>query len=191
MKLFPRLFLPLIAGMLIGGSLVLQIMDRPAPAADQMTPAQPAPVGYDMPHMKRPNLVVADLARSLVIYRDILGFTAGDIATSGPNSFSYPVFNIPAGTPMRSVALHEPGEQRVIALTELASLDLPRPHDAPYMSTVVIGITDLEGKFARLADMGLSVTETRIAEGAEFTFIEQAFTDPDGHLIVCYEVMTP
>ena len=50
-------------------------------------------------------------------------------------------------------------------------------------------VTDLEGKFAKLESMGLRVTETRVAGGADFTFIEQAFVDPDGHLVVCYEVL--
>jgi len=53
----------------------------------------------------------------------------------------------------------------------------------------VIGIDDLKGKFEKLEAMGLTVSETRIAGGTDFKFIEQAFVDPDGHLIVCYEVL--
>lgn len=153
-------------------------------AASQATPSRA------MPHVKRPNLVVKDLARSIAIYQDVLGLSANPISVSGEDSFSYPVFNIPRDAQIRGVTFDSPREKRVLALTELASLDLERPHDAPFMSTVVIGVTDLAGKFEQLKAMGLSVTETRIAGGAEFKFIEQAFVDPDGHLIVCYEILT-
>jgi len=160
-----------------------------APTGAEPTSASTSAASYDMPHVKRPNLLVTDIDRALSVYRDVLGFGASEPAVSGPDSFSYPVFNIPKGTPMRSVTLHEAAEQRVLALTELKGFDLPRPVSAPYLSTVVIGITDLEGKFAKLEAMGLTVTETRIAGGADFKFIEQAFVDPDGHLIVCYEIL--
>jgi len=139
--------------------------------------------------VKRPNLVVSDLSRSLGIYRDILAFTASDISNYGANSYSYPVFNIPEGVPIRGVTLHEPGEQRVLALTELATLDLPTPTNTPHMSAIVIGVTDLENKFEQLAALGLTITEPKIASGADFDFIEQAFVDFDGHLVVLYEVL--
>ena len=143
----------------------------------------------EYPHVKRPNLVVADLSRSLSIYRDILDLTASEISTYSDQSYSYPVFNIPEGVPIRGVTLHEPGEQRVLALTELASLDLPTPSNAPHMSAVVIGVTELAAKFERLEALGLKVTEPKIASGADFEFVEQAFVDFDGHLIVLYEVL--
>jgi len=175
----------LMAGLVIGALLAVQIMDRPSavPAAEKTV------VSYKMPHVKRPNLLVADLNRSLAVYRDILGLSASAPSVSGPDSFSYPVFNIPKGTPMRSLTLHEDAEQRVMALTELKGFDLPKPVSAPFLSTVVIGIDDLKGKFEKLEAMGLTVSETRIAGGTDFKFIEQAFVDPDGHLIVCYEVL--
>lgn len=141
------------------------------------------------PHVKRPNLVVSNIKQSLTIYRDILGLTAGEIGTSSAQSYSYPVFNIPKDAPIRSVTLSEPGENRVLALTELATLDLPRPSNAPHMSAVVIGVTELEAKFQEIKALGLWTTEPKIAGGAEFEFVEQAFVDFDGHLIVCYQVL--
>lgn len=147
-----------------------------------------APV-IEYPHVKRPNLVVSDIERALTIYRDILGLTASEIGTSSPDSYSYPVFNIPDGAQIRGATLHEPGEQRVLALTELATLDLPRPSATPHMSAVVIGVTDLVGKFEQIEALGLKTTEPKIASGADFDFVEQAFIDYDGHLIVLYEVL--
>ena len=149
--------------------------------------AKPAPIEY--PHVKRPNLLISDIDRSLTIYRDILGLTASEPSFSGAGSYSYPVFNIPKGTPMRSITLHEPGERRVLAFTELKGFDLPAPNKAPHMSAVVIGIDDLPAAFEKIKAMGLEVTESKIAEGVEFNFIEQAFVDFDGHLIVCYQIL--
>ena len=147
-----------------------------------------APV-IEYPHVKRPNLVVSDINRALTVYRDILGLEASDISTSSAESYSYPVFKIPKGAQIRGATLHEPGEQRVLALTELATIDLPRPSNAPHMSAVVIGVTDLAGKFEQIEALDLETTEPKIAAGVDFDFVEQAFIDHDGHLIVLYEVL--
>ena len=77
----------------------------------------------------------------------------------------------------------------MLALTELATLNLPRPSAAPHMSAVVIGVTGLEGKFEQIEALGLITTEPKIAGGVDFDFVEQAFVDFDGHLIVLYEVL--
>lgn len=153
----------------------------------------PAPVvkqtEFAYPHVKRPNLLVADLERSLEIYRDILGFEDAEIGTSGLDSYSYPVFNIPREARMRFVYLGEPGEDRVFGLTEINNVDLPRPADRPYMSTVVIGITGFDEAYEKLRALGLDTTEPRVSGGSEFTFKEGRFVDPDGHMIVIYEVL--
>jgi catechol 2,3-dioxygenase-like lactoylglutathione lyase family enzyme len=47
------------------------------------------------PTFKRINLCVADLNRSLAIYRDILGFTIDYQKDSKEDSYSYPVFTFP------------------------------------------------------------------------------------------------
>ena len=176
-------------------ALLLASCGQPANSGTDAAPSVPAPAtaapatDHVMPHIKRPNLVVADIERALTIYRDILGLTAGEVGESSAESFSYPVFNIPAEAKLRSVALSEPGEARVLALTEVTGIDLPSPPAAPHLSATVIGITDLAAKFEQIAALGLKVTGTKIDEGADFTFIEQAFVDYDGHLIVCYEVL--
>ncbi|MGB6317853.1 MAG: VOC family protein [Litorimonas sp.] len=145
---------------------------------------------FAYPHVKRPNLLVADLDRSLVIYRDVLGFEAAPIGTSAPDSYSYPVFAIPPEGRMRYTYLGEAMEDRVFGLTEVKNVELPRPADrAPYMSTVVIGVTGIETIIEKLGAMGLEMTEPRVSGGSEFTFTEVSFIDPDGHMIVLYEVM--
>lgn len=158
---------------------------------DTPTPQQPPATAFKIPNMKRPNLVVSDLERALSIYRDVLGLQASAIDEGSKDSFSYPVFNVPSEANMRFASLHEPGEERILALTEITGMTLPTLPSAPHMSAVVFGIADLEAKFAKLEAMGLTVTASKIADGADFRFLEQAFIDPDGHLIVCYEILPP
>ena len=146
-------------------------------------------VSYDLPHYKRVNLLVADLERSLTIYQDILGFSAGNISESSTTSFSYPVFNIPTEARMRYTYLGEAGEDRVFGLTEVKNVALPKPSDLPHMSASVIGVSDLKGKIKKIEALGLETTDSKVAGGSEFTFIEQAFVDFDGHLIVLYEIL--
>ncbi len=44
--------------------------------------------------LKRVNLLVRDLDRSLAVYRDILGFRNAQVSQSSPQSYSYPVFRL-------------------------------------------------------------------------------------------------
>ena len=90
---------------------------------------------------------------------------------------------------MRYTYLGEPGEKRVLGLTEVRNIDLPRPINSPHLSASVIGVTGLVDKMKQIEALGLDVTESKVAGGAEFRFIEQAFTDYDGHLIVLYEIL--
>ncbi len=143
----------------------------------------------EYPHYKRPNLLVSDLDRSLEIYRDILGFEAGQISTSGADSYSYPVFNIAPGATMRYTYLGEPGELRTFGLTEVSGMDMQAVSRAPFRTGHVIGVTGLDAKIERLHALGLDMTQAKVAGGSEFTFTEVAFTDPDGHRIVLYEIM--
>lgn len=173
----------MLKSVFIGAGLIL------LSACQAPTTSAPEARTFEMPHVKRPNLLVADMDRSLEIYQNILGFSAGRISESSLDSFSYPVFNLPPEARMRYTYLGEPGEARVFGLTEVRNIELPKPASAPYMSTVVIGISGLTEKFEKLEALGLKVSPSKIAGGSEFKFIEQAFVDPDGHLIVCYEIL--
>ena len=145
---------------------------------------------YGIPHVKRPTLMVSDLDRSLTIYRDILGFKTSNVVVAGDNSFSYPVFNVPREGKMRYIFLHEPDEQRVLRLTEVSGVELPKPTSVPYMSTFAIAIDNLEEKFKQLEAMGIQTTPSKRAQGTDFPIIEQGFIDFDGHLIFCYEILS-
>ncbi len=140
-------------------------------------------------HLKRQTLLVADLERSLEIYRDILGFTVARITESSPDSYSYPVFNVPAAATLRFATLDSDTEGRQFALTEVRGATLPRPDpDAIRTSTPVIQVRDFDAVLAALRDAGLEIVEPTTARSADGRlFKEMAFIDLDGHLVVLYE----
>jgi catechol 2,3-dioxygenase-like lactoylglutathione lyase family enzyme len=138
--------------------------------------------------LKRVNLLVADLDRSLAIYRDILGFRVFEISESSPQSYSYAVFGIPAKAKLRFATLDSSTETRALALTEVKGVELPAP-PAFGTSSPVIRVTHFDEVLARLRAAGLRVVEPRRSktpEGREFS--ELGFTDPDGHVVVLYQL---
>ena len=160
-------------------------------AACQTAPTAPSP-GSEIATatMKRPNLVVSDIERSIALYEGLLGFESGPVSESSSDSFSYPVFKIPRDAKIRFVVMNDTQDNRAFALTEVTGMDLPKLPQRPLMSAYVIGVDDLNGIIAEIQAKGLWTSESKIAEGTEFTFIEQAFTDYDGHLIVLYEILS-
>ena len=128
--------------------------------------------------------------RSLQIYRDILGFTLDGIMESSSESYSYPVFKIPAEAKVRFATMSGgPDRIRTLALTEIKGIDLPEP-GLPLMTATVIGVDDLDGIFEEINALGLETVPGTIAERpGEFKFKERAFIDFDGHLIVLYEIL--
>jgi len=139
-------------------------------------------------HFKRTNLLITNLDRSLSIYRDILGFSVHKISDSREDSYSYPVFNIPKEAKLKFCTLDSPDQIRTIALTQITGIELPKPPSVPRLSASVIRVKDLPGVMKKIAALGLEITEPKIAVGSDGnTFMEQAFVDYDGHLIVLYE----
>lgn len=145
---------------------------------------------YDGAHFKRATLVVADMDRSLEIYRDILGFDLDGISSSSDESYSYPVFRIDPKAKIRFATLSAGSEQvRTLALTEVTGVELPKP-GVPLMSAVVIRVDDLAATMATIKELGLETTEPKTAgRPGEFTFVEQSFVDFDGHLVVLYQIL--
>jgi len=136
---------------------------------------------------KRVTLVVADIERSLKIYRDILGFTLNSIKTSEEDSYSYPVFNIPNEAKVSFATLDSPTQERTIGLTEVKGVELPKPSGI-IMTASVIKVDDLSGVIKKIQRLGLETTEPETDSNDHFTFLEQAFIDFDGHLMVLYEI---
>jgi len=136
---------------------------------------------------KRVTLVVADIERSLSIYRDILGFTINSMKASEEDSYSYPVFKIPKEAKISFATLDSPTQERTMGLTEVKGVELPKPTGI-IMNASVIKVHDLSDVIKKIQDLGLETTEPETDSNDHFTFLEQAFIDFDGHLIVLYEI---
>jgi len=140
-------------------------------------------------HFKRTTLLVKDIDKSLSIYRDILGFTVYSITESDEDSYSYPVFKIPAEAKIRFATLNSPDQIRTMALTEVKGVELPTPQQ-PIMNASVIRVKDIEGTMQKIIDLDLEHTELKVDESESAgLFKEQSFIDFDGHLIVVYELI--
>ncbi|HSN54120.1 MAG TPA: VOC family protein [Candidatus Sulfomarinibacteraceae bacterium] len=145
---------------------------------------------YEGAHFKRVTFVVADMERSLRIYRDILGFDLDGISDSSNESYSYPVFKIDPEATIRFATLSAGTEQvRTMALTEVKGMELPKP-GRPHMTATVIRVDDLDAVFSKLEELGLETVPGTVAgRPGEFQFKERAFVDFDGHLVVLYEIL--
>ena len=177
----------LLSAALLTATLAMSACAKtPAPTAQ---PESMLSSGEAWPVYKRPNLVVADIDRAMTLYVDILGFEPGDVQTSSADSFSYPVFQIPRDAKIRFVTMNDSQDSRAFALTEVTGAPLAALPANPHQTAHVIGVTDLKGKIEAVEKMGLTISPAKTAQGSEFTFIEQAFTDYDGHLIVLYEIL--
>ena len=138
---------------------------------------------------KRITLVVADIERSLTVYRDILGFTINYIKESAEDSYSYPVFKIPKEAKIRFATLDSPSQERTIGLTEVKRYPLIK-QEGIHMTASVIKVGNLSDVMRKIKALGLETTEPETDSNEQFTFNEQAFVDFDGHLVVLYEIMT-
>lgn len=137
---------------------------------------------------KRSTLLVADMEKSLTIYRDVLGFSMfGQIKNSTKDSYSYPVFKVPKEATIRFATLNSKTQERTLALTEVKGVKLPKPN-TPLMSAIVIKVDNIQLTMDEIRKKGLETTAIRIVESKRLNYKEQAFIDYDGHLVVLYEV---
>jgi catechol 2,3-dioxygenase-like lactoylglutathione lyase family enzyme len=140
------------------------------------------------PRFQRANVVVHDLERALEVYRDVLGLEIAFVRNSPPSSYSYVVFGIPREAQLRFCVLSTATQPRVLALTEVRSIEVPQP-PVPRRSAVVIEHADLEGVVARLAARGLEVfPQEHLVTGDGRAGTETGFLDDDGNLVVLYRI---
>lgn len=137
---------------------------------------------------KRTNLLVSDLDRSLSVYRDILGFELAGRAKAVDDSYIYELFQLPAEAVLHFALLSAgSGQQRVVALVEVTGVEIVR-RQAPYTSSVVLGVTDLAGIIGKIRGLGLDVAPANLGSGVDGSqFVEQAFVDFDGNVVLLYE----
>ena len=128
-----------------------------------------------MPHLKKltPNLIVADVSRSIAFYRDVLGFTLGQ--------------TVPDAEPF-VFAIVESGDVRLFLNAPGPAVDeYPAFRDRPIGGTLTlfIDVEDVRGLYARLKD---SVQVVMPLEKKWYGVTEFAFLDPDGYVITFAQV---
>ena len=137
---------------------------------------------------QRGNHVVADLDRALAFYEGVLGFDVTFVLPPNPNSYSYPVFDIPRAAVMRFCVLSTATQERVMALTEVKGIDLP-PVPHPRRSAIVLEIEDLDGVIAGARKLGLRVYDEEVLHTKDGrTGREIGIVDFDDNLVVVYKI---
>ncbi|MEL6247348.1 MAG: VOC family protein [Cyanobacteria bacterium J06648_16] len=139
-------------------------------------------------HIKRPCLLVADLDRSLSLYRDILGFRLDYVGEASAESYLYTVFQLPAEAQLRFAALTSDKEERALALTEVKHFALSPPMP-PHRQATVIQVASVTPLLDPIKSAGLTVLPpSHFTAPPNLAFTEQGVYDFDGHLIVLYDV---
>jgi catechol 2,3-dioxygenase-like lactoylglutathione lyase family enzyme len=137
---------------------------------------------------QRGNHVVADLPRALTFYRDVLGFDVTFILPPNPDSYSYPVFDIPRDAVMQFCVLSTETQERVMALTEIKGVQLtPTPH--PRRSAIVLEIDDPDAVMAGARALGLTVYDEEVLHTKDGRVgREIGIVDFDDNLVVIYKI---
>ena len=137
---------------------------------------------------QRGNHVVADLPRALAFYRDVLGFDVTFILPPNPDSYSYPVFDIPREAVMQFCVLSTTTQERVMALTEINGVDLP-PTPHPRRSAIVLEIDDPDAVIAGARALGLTVYDEEVLHTKDGRIgREIGIVDFDDNLVVIYKI---
>jgi hypothetical protein len=179
---FRSLFL---AALLLAPAGVLA--QTPTPPSNGATAA-----AYEGSFYKRQLYVVTDMERALTLWRDVIGFQPGEITTSGPNSYSREVFNVPQRARMRFCTLSAgPTQVRTLALLEVTGVRLPRKQGIRTTGAVIDARGRLDEIVARARAMGLTVFSRRdLPSATQGMGVEQGFLDWDGNVIVLYQFPT-
>lgn len=137
---------------------------------------------------QRGNHVVADLDRALIFYQGVLGFDVTFILPPNPDSYSYPVFDIPRDAVLRFCVLSTATQERVMALTEVTGVALtPVPH--PRRSAIVLEIADLDAVVAAARALGLQVYAEAVLKTKDGRVgREIGIVDFDDNLVVLYTI---
>jgi hypothetical protein len=137
--------------------------------------------------IKRPCLTVADLKRSLSIYQDILGFKLIYQSNAEPDSYLYSVFDLPPQAKLTFAALSTKNNPRALALTEVKKIQLSVSQNC-YSCALVIEVSELQSKIEQIRQLNLNIVRpNHFTTENNLSFIEQAFCDYDGHIIMLYE----
>jgi catechol 2,3-dioxygenase-like lactoylglutathione lyase family enzyme len=137
---------------------------------------------------QRANYVVSDLDRALEFYVGVLGLSVDFIKESDAASYSRTVFEIPEDARVRFAVLSAPGQDRVMALTEITGTPLAAPAH-PRRAAIVLETPDLDAVEQRARARGFLACP----EGVLLTFDgrrgrELGLVDADDNLTVVYAI---
>ena len=137
---------------------------------------------------QRANFVVRDISRALNFYVDVLGFEVTFEKGHNPDSYSFPVFEIPGEAKLGFVILSAPDQPRVMALTEIQHVDLdPVPY--PRRSAIVLDVADPDAVMEGARKLGLKVYEEERLETHDGRIgREIGIVDYDDNLVVIYRI---
>ncbi len=145
--------------------------------------------------VKRPLLIVKDLARSLEFYVDVVGlevYAVEPTYNKDPESLGYEMFNIPEGSRKRMAMLNTSDEVRGMTLQEVRDVEFEVPQN-PRVFTVLFETDDLLGIRERATSAGFQVIDPVIAEipatddAPRLRFAEFGIIDPDGHVVAFFQ----
>lgn len=122
-------------------------------------PAEGARVGVEL---KRASLWVEDLDQAIRFYRDVLGFAleARGPLNVGDDSALWPLFNLPAGTPVERALFSSATEPRVLFVMAARSAPVSAP-TAARSPALVVATQDLDALLDRARSLGFPVQGER------------------------------
>ena len=141
--------------------------------------------------IKRPCILVHDLARSLTLYQDILGFQPSYQSPAGPDSYLYKLFNLPATAKLTFASCDTPTTPRALALTEVKNISLSF-FQAQSRVALVTQVQSVPEVIDAIQKLNLKVLPAnQFQTESKLTFTEQGIEDFDGNLLVLYSCHPP
>ncbi len=142
--------------------------------------------------LKRVPIVVSNMENSLKLYRDILQLTVESDKMMKSDPHDEKVFNVPKGGMTRSVKFNlGPDQIRAVGLFEVKGYKGKDPN-APYDHGIVFRVTRIDEIRAQAKAAGIRIidfVELTTSDGQKGH--ELSMLDPDGHLVLAYQVDAP
>lgn len=140
--------------------------------------------------IKRPAIVVTDLDRALLLFRDVLGLSVNSISTEDSDSLAYDLFNVPPGAQLRFATL-DAGEiqRRTYGLLEISGVEVKAQSGLRRAGVVINANGRWEEIRMAVNDLGLTLLrEKKLVTSDQRIGIETGFVDWDGNLIIIYQL---
>jgi catechol 2,3-dioxygenase-like lactoylglutathione lyase family enzyme len=154
-------------------------------SADGLAAGEPA--ASASPVVNRTNFLVADLDRSLALYRDILGFKVNVTMPIRPDSYMYDIFGVDRTAKLRLAFLAgADGKFGTIGLTEVKGVERGAPGPA-FPSVLIVAIENgIESLHEKTRAAKLDTTQIyELTNPARREFI---LTDLDGNRILLMQL---